>query len=95
VPEGLEPVWGKKVVELRPRGVSKGAAVARVAAAHPARTPVFLGDDVTDEDAFRALNERPGAVTVKVGPGETAARFRLPDVDAVVTYLRRLAADRA
>ena len=86
VPDALEPVWGKKVVELRPVGTSKGVAVRRIAAEHPDRTPVYLGDDVTDEDAFAALDA--DAVTVKVGEGETAARYRLPDVDAVVDYLR-------
>ena len=91
VPEGLHAVWGKKVLELRPRDVSKGTAVARLAAEHPGRTPVYLGDDTTDEDAFRALEGASGArtpVTVKVGAGETAARYRLPGVDAVVDYLR-------
>jgi trehalose 6-phosphate phosphatase len=93
-PEALEPIWGKQVVELRPRGVSKGAAVARLAAAHPGRTPVYLGDDVTDEEAFRALHvASPDAVTVKVGAGETAARYRLPDVSAAVAYLRGYAAE--
>lgn len=90
VPEGLTPIWGKAVLELRPDGVSKGTAVARIAAEHPDRTPVYLGDDVTDEDAFQALQAlRQPAVTVKVGEGETAAGHRLPDVDAVVEYLRR------
>lgn len=87
-PEALEPIWGKKVVELRARGVSKGAAVARLVAEHPDRTPVYLGDDVTDEDAFLALHAaRSEAVTVKVGEGTSAARYRLPDVEAVVAYL--------
>ncbi len=85
-PSALEPVWGKKVVELRPAGVSKGTVAFRLAAEHPGHTPVYLGDDTTDEDAFAAL--RPPAVTVKVGPGTTAARYRLRDVDAVVAYLR-------
>ncbi len=90
VPDGLVPIWGKRVVELRADGVSKGTAVARIAAAHPDRTPVYLGDDVTDEDAFAALQAlRQLSVTVKVGPGETAAGHRLADVEAVVAYLRR------
>ena len=90
VPAGLVPIWGKAVVELRPEGVSKGVAVARIAAEHPDRTPVYLGDDVTDEDAFVALHAlRQPAVTVKVGEGETAAGHRLADVEAVVAYLRR------
>lgn len=85
-PDALEPVWGKKVLELRPAGTSKGVAVRRIAAEHPDRTPIYLGDDVTDEDAFAVLDAP--AVTVKVGEGETRARYRLPDVEAVVAYLR-------
>jgi trehalose 6-phosphate phosphatase len=86
VPEGLSVIRGKKVVELRPEGHSKGVAVARLAREYPEHTPVYLGDDVTDEDAFRALPEP--AVTVKVGEGESAARYRLPDVESVIAYLR-------
>ena len=89
VPAGLTAIWGKKVVELRAEDVSKGTAVARLAAEHPDRQPVYLGDDVTDEDAFAALQAlRQPAVTVKVGEGDTAAGHRLPDPDAVVAYLR-------
>lgn len=90
VPDGLVPIWGKRVVELRADGVSKGTAVTRIAAAHPSRTPVYLGDDVTDEDAFVALQAlRQPSVTVKVGTGETVAGHRLADVEGVVGYLRR------
>ncbi len=95
-PDGLATIWGKTVVELRPAGVSKGTAVTAVAAEHPGRTPVYLGDDVTDEDAFRALQAlRQPAVTVKVGEGETVAGHRLADVEAVVGYLRRFLPDGA
>ena len=88
MPAGLEAIWGKMVVELRPRGVSKGAAVVRIAAEHPGLVPVYLGDDVTDEEAFAALNEaNPRAITVKVGSGGTRARYRLDSVDAAVEYL--------
>ena len=89
VPDGLTAIWGKMVVELRAENVSKGTAVAALAAEHPDRTPVYLGDDVTDEDAFEALHSlRQPVVTVKVGSGETVAAHRLPDSDAVVAYLR-------
>ncbi|MEM6325832.1 MAG: trehalose-phosphatase [Bacteroidota bacterium] len=97
LPEALHAVWGKKVVELRPREVSKGTAVTAIAREHPDRTPVYLGDDTTDEDAFAALHslrlgtEAEAPVTVKVGEGETVARFRVPDVDAAVDYLRAFA----
>lgn len=92
LPDELTAIWGKKVVELRPVGYDKGVAVTRLAEAHPEHTPIYLGDDVTDEDAFAALEalNRP-VLTIKVGPGETRAQHRLPDVEAVVAYLRQYA----
>lgn len=86
-PDTLNVISGKDVVELRPAHLHKGTAVQEVAARRPNRTPVYLGDDVTDEDAFRALPDE--AITVKVGEGETAAQFHLPDVPTVVAYLHR------
>lgn len=90
LPEILDAVWGKKVVELRPRGLTKGTAVERVAAEHPACTPVYIGDDVTDEDAFAVLQALDrDAVTIKVGDGDTRADHRLDGPGAVMDYLRR------
>ncbi|AEB11501.1 trehalose-phosphatase [Marinithermus hydrothermalis] len=85
LPEGLEPLWGKKVLEVRPAGYNKGQAVRRIVAMYPGRTPVYIGDDATDEEAFAALGE--DALTIRVGPGRTRARYRLEDVEAVVAYL--------
>ncbi len=90
LPSGLDAIWGKDVVELRATGLDKGAATTRIAEAHPQHTPVYLGDDTTDEDAFRALNELSDeAVTIKVGGGKTAARHRLGGPEDVVDYLKR------
>jgi len=90
LPEVLDAIWGKKVVELRPDGLTKGTAVRRIAAQHPDHVPVYIGDDVTDEDAFAALHEMDReAVTIKVGPGDTRADARLDDPEAVMAYLRR------
>jgi trehalose 6-phosphate phosphatase len=47
---------------------------------------VFVGDDVTDEDGFRAA-ERLGGYGVKVGPGPTAARYRIAEVGLVHDWL--------
>lgn len=87
VPDTLDAIWGKDVVELRPKGISKGTAVSEISDQYDARTPIYLGDDVTDEDAFRALGD--DAVTVKVGGGDTAAKYRLADVEDVAEYLKR------
>ncbi|WP_263784936.1 trehalose-phosphatase [Salinibacter grassmerensis] len=90
LPEVLDAIWGKKVVELRPDGLTKGTAVRRIADQHPDHVPVYLGDDVTDEDAFAALQDMDrNAVSVKVGPGDTRADARLDGPDAVMDYLRR------
>lgn len=90
MPEMLDAIWGKQVVELRPKGLTKGTAVRRIADRHPDCTPVYLGDDTTDEDAFRALQAMGReAVTVKVGPADTAAEYRLDGPDDVVGYLKR------
>jgi len=87
VPPTLDLIRGKCVVELRVPGVSKGAAVRRLAAEHPHHAPVYVGDDVTDEEAFAALKSVPGAVTVKVGDGPTRAAHRLADPAAVAAWL--------
>lgn len=82
----LQP--GKRVVELKPAGKDKGVAVLEFMEEEPfrGRTPVFVGDDATDEYAFAVVNELNG-YTIKVGEGETAARWRLPDVRAVRRWL--------
>ncbi|MFO1067031.1 MAG: trehalose-phosphatase [Geminicoccaceae bacterium] len=84
---------GKMVVELLPAGGGKGGAIERFLAAAPfaGRLPVFLGDDVTDEDGFAAVN-RLGGVSVLVGAARaTAAGHRLDDVAAVHAWLGALA----
>lgn len=90
MPEMLDAIWGKKVVELRPDGLTKGSAVRRISDEHPDCTPVYLGDDTTDEDAFAALQDMDrDAITVRIGEEETRAEYRLAGPDEVVDYLRR------
>jgi trehalose 6-phosphate phosphatase len=83
---------GKGIVELRPDGRDKGTAIAEFMAEPPfrGRMPVFLGDDRTDEFGFAAV-ARMGGWSVKVGAGPTRARYRLPDVAAVRSWLAAMA----
>jgi trehalose 6-phosphate phosphatase len=88
----LHLVNGKMVVEVKPRGVDKGTALMNFLARPPFlhRVPVMIGDDVTDEDAFRAALSAGGRA-IKVGPGDSLAPERLPDVAAVHALVATLA----
>ena len=87
--EGLGVKHGKRVCELVPLGASTGAAV-RALMAEPnfaGATPVFVGDDVTDEDGFAACAEL-GGFGVAVGPRQSEnARYALADPAAVQQWL--------
>ncbi len=86
--EGLVVQEGKYVVEVKPTGVDKGTAIAEYLAEPPflGRRPVFIGDDKSDEHGFAVVNERHG-ISIGVGPGVLGARYRLPDVAAVRSWL--------
>lgn len=88
----LHAVPGHEIIEIRQRGVSKAEAPAILAdvAAFAGRLPVFIGDDTTDEDGFRAA-AAAGGFGIKVGPGSSEAAHRLPDVGAVHAWLAAFA----
>lgn len=80
---------GKMLFELATTNAHKGDAVRAIMAQSPfaGATPIFVGDDTTDEDAFHAV-DRLGGFGVLVGEARvTAARYILPDVTAVHTWL--------
>ena len=86
---GLTVQKGAMVRELRAPGRNKGDVVRLYMGEAPfdAGRPVMVGDDVTDEDAFEAVNAL-GGMSVLVGPARTSrAQFRLPDVDSVKRWL--------
>ena len=84
---------GKDVEEFSILGATKGDAIERIRAHVGATGTFYSGDDLTDEDAFRALHD--GDVGVKVGPGDTLAPFRVPAPMDVAVVLTRLAELRA
>ena len=86
--KGVEVQRGKMVAELKPAGHDKGRAIEAFMREEPfaGHVPVFLGDDLTDEHGFRVV-ERLGGHSIKVGPGATVARWRLPNPAAARAWL--------
>ncbi len=90
----LIKVHGKEVLEVRPRlDWDKGAAVmdllGRLERERPGLVPIMIGDDVSDESVFEALQGR--GVTVRVGQAkQTAAQYTLSDPGQVREFLERL-----
>lgn len=86
---------GKAVFEIRPAGFSKGKAIQTFMQEPPfaGRLPVFIGDDVTDEDGFAIVNAL-GGLSIRVGQVATsvatAAKYHLADVNEVIAWLRSL-----
>ena len=93
-------VTGKMVAELRPAiERDKGGAIAllRAAAVVDGKSPtvLYIGDDVTDEDAFQTLDPaRDVGILVASSPRPSAAAWRVHDIAAVADLLDRLIATR-
>jgi trehalose 6-phosphate phosphatase len=83
---------GKSVLELRPGEWTKGSSITSFMQEAPfaGRIPVFIGDDVTDEDAFAVVNQMSG-VSIRVGnPSATRAQHRLGSVAEVLRWLQTI-----
>ena len=80
---------GKMVIEALAHNGNKGAAIATFLSESPfaGRLPVFAGDDVTDEDGFALVNSLSG-ISIKVGNGETQARYRAKNTQELLSWLR-------
>jgi trehalose-phosphatase len=93
----LEPLAGKsglvladfdEGVEIRLRAANKGTAVQRLLSEITPGTPVaYVGDDVTDEDAFRALNDCGLTILMSAKPRFTAAQMLLKPPHELIAFL--------
>ncbi len=91
----LRKAYGKKIFELQPdMDWHKGKALLTLLEALHMDgedvLPVYIGDDVTDEDAFRALQGRGIGIVVRDEPYETAAAFSLVHPGQVREFLQKL-----
>jgi trehalose 6-phosphate synthase/phosphatase len=87
----VEVLEGKKVIEVRFRGMSKAVVAERGESGSAGRIAVAFGDDRTDEDLFGALPE--SSITVAVGERLVGAGYCVPDHFAVRRILRTLLTD--
>jgi trehalose 6-phosphate phosphatase len=94
--KGLSVQRGKMVAELRPPGADKGDALRRLMTEpqFASARPLFVGDDLTDEDGFAAAAALGGGGILVGARRASAARWRLPDVPAVIRWLEAAVAAR-
>lgn len=80
---------GKYVFELVPKGANKGSAIQQIIQQYHLTDhyPMFIGDDLTDEAGFKVINALHGC-SIKVGLGQTLARYRLENVSQVQAFLK-------
>jgi trehalose 6-phosphate phosphatase len=93
---GLTLLRGKMVVEAKPGGASKGAAIEAFMNEPPfaGRTPVFVGDDFTDEVGFATVQRMRG-LGMKVGSGSSVAFARIASPNAFREQLQSAVAAKA
>ncbi len=84
----LQVIDGNKVIEVRVAGIDKGAAALKLLEEAQYDFVMAVGDDKTDEDMFRALNDR--GVTIKVGRGQSVANFSVKSQQEVIRFLEQL-----
>ncbi|WP_343038078.1 trehalose-phosphatase [Arthrobacter wenxiniae] len=90
---GLFLSEGKMVLEISVVKADKGESLAMLRSTTGATAVVFVGDDVTDEHGFAAL--QPGDLGIKVGPGDTAAAVRIGSPEQVPPVLELILSTRA
>jgi trehalose 6-phosphate phosphatase len=85
---------GKMMIEARVAGGDKGSAIRRLLedASLARGRPLFLGDDLTDEPGFAAVEAMQGAGILIGAPRPTEARYRLPDVRSTLDWLEAASA---
>lgn len=87
--KGLEVLEGNKVVEVKPSSVNKGLIAQKIKERYKPDVTLAIGDDKTDEYIFEMLQDE--AFTVKVGQGQTRARYSVSDYRQVHKLLKAIA----
>jgi trehalose 6-phosphate synthase/phosphatase len=86
----LKILDGNKVVEILTNEFGKGKAVKKLSEQNNYDFILSLGDDATDEEMFEFFLRNSNAFTIKVGNGDTYARYKLANINDVVSLLKQL-----
>lgn len=90
----LEIINGEKVIETRPKGWNKGKAIEMLLTKYAKKKdifPIYIGDDITDEDAFKVLKKRGISIYVaNQSKRMTTARYWVKNPDEVFCFLQSL-----
>ena len=86
----LRIIDGNKTVEIMTKEVNKGKAINDLIKNNNYDYVLSIGDDVTDEDMFEALKDDENSITIKVGSGNTSAKYRLDSPADVIQFLEQL-----
>ena len=86
----LKTLYGNKVIEILNVAVGKGIAVKEILENKNFDFILSVGDDATDEEMFEALSDIQNAFTIKIGTGETHARYKFEDILEVEILLQHL-----
>ena len=86
----LKILDGNKVVEILTNEIGKGKAVKKLSEQNNYDFILSIGDDATDEEMFEFFLNSPNAFTIKVGLGNTYAKYKLETIKDVVSLLKRL-----
>lgn len=81
---------GRNIIEVKPDTANKGDVVRELHNAYGADFILCAGDDYTDEAMFHELRSAPEAITIKVGPGDTAAHQRVQKPAQLLDLLEAL-----
>ncbi|GAA0035397.1 hypothetical protein JCM18882A_28300 [Brevibacterium metallidurans] len=95
---GIRVIEGHDITELAVSQATKGTGMRALVTAVDPSAALYLGDDITDEDAFAELAQLSPELTgvgIKVGSAPTQAELRIADPEAVAVLLTRLAEERA
>lgn len=85
----FEVLSGHKIVEVRSTHVNKGKVITDLLHSQPFDFVLALGDDITDEDMFRALTGK-NHYSIKVGIAHTSARYNILNINSVLSFLDQL-----